>query len=111
MRRDDPTLVADMLRRVRRIRAKTAGVPWEQFRDDEDLHDIVERSISVIGEAANRLSPEFKEVHAEVPWREVISMRHRVVHGYFEVNQAVVWAVVHEELPALEILLSSLIEE
>ena len=111
MRRDDTTLVVDMLSRVRRIRTKTESVSWERFRNDEDLHDIVERCIAVIGEAAGRVSKDYRDAHPEVPWGEAISMRNRIVHGYFDVNQTIVWSVIKEELPALEIVLSNLVEE
>jgi len=44
-------------------------------------------------------------------WHEIIGMRHRLVHGYRAVSFEIVWAVTKEELPALEILLSDLVEE
>ncbi len=109
--RDDLAYVEDMLARVRRIRAKTRGVTWQQFRDDEDLHDIVERSISIVGEAARKVSAQFRDAHPEVPWVDTMNIRHKIVHDYFEVSYTVLWSVVKEELPPLELLLSSLLEE
>lgn len=109
--RSDIAYVEDMLARVRRIRSKTKGVSWERFRDDEDLHDIVERSISIIGEAARKVSGEYRYAHPEVPWVDTMNIRHKIVHDYFEVSYTVLWSVVKEELPALEMLLSSLVEE
>ncbi len=64
--RDDLAYVEDMLARVRRILAKTQGVTWEQLRVDDDLHDIVERSISVMGEAARKVSKDYRAAHPEV---------------------------------------------
>jgi uncharacterized protein with HEPN domain len=110
-RRSDIALVEDMLYRVRRIRRKTKGVKWKQFRDDEDLHDIVERSITIIGEAARKVSEEFREAHPEVPWVDTMNIRQKVVHDYFEVSYRVLWSTIKEDLPALEILLSNLVEE
>jgi len=109
--RSDVALVEDMLYRVRRIRQKTKGVTWEQFRDDEDLHDIVERSITIVGEAARKVSKEYREAHPEVPWVDTMNIRHKIVHDYFEVSYTVLWSTVKEELPELEILLSNLVEE
>ena len=74
--RDDLAYVEDMLARVRRILAKTQGVTWEQFRVDDDLHDIVERSISVMGEAARKVSKDYRAAHPEVPWVDAMNMRH-----------------------------------
>ena len=109
--RSDLALVEDMPHRVRRILRKTDGVTWEQFRVDEDLHDIVERSITIVGEAARRVSGEYREAHPEVPWVEAMNIRHKVVHDYFEVSYTVLWSTIREELPALEIVLSRLVEE
>ena len=109
--RDDLVYVEDMLARVRRIRTKTRGVTWPRFRDDEDLHDIVERSISIVGEAARKVSKQFRDAHPEVPWADTMSIRHKIVHDYFEVSHTVLWSVVKEELPALELVLSGLLEE
>jgi uncharacterized protein with HEPN domain len=109
--RDDLAYVEDMLARVRRIRTKTRDVTWAQFRDDEDLHDIVERSISIVGEAARKVSMPFREAHREVPWVDTMNIRRKIVHDYFEVSYTLLWSVVTEELPALEILLSNVLEE
>jgi len=109
--RSDVALVEDMLYRVRRIRRKTTGVTWEEFRDDEDLHDIVERSITILGEAARRVSKDYRLAHPEVPWVDTMNIRHKIVHDYFEVSYTVLWSTIKEELPELEILLSNLVEE
>jgi uncharacterized protein with HEPN domain len=77
--RDDLAHVEDMLARVQRIRTKTHGVTWPRFRDDEDLHDIVERSISIVGEAARKVSKQFRDAHSEVPWADTMNIRHKIV--------------------------------
>ena len=108
--RDDLTYVEDMLARVRRILTKSEGVTWEQFRDNDDLHDIVERSISILGEAAGRVSKEYRAAHPEVPWVDAMNMRHKIVHDYFGVSYTIVWALIKERLPGLEAVLAELVE-
>ena len=109
--RDDLAYVEDMLARVRRILTKTQGVTWEQFRVDDDLHDIVERSISVMGEAARKVSKDYRVAHPEVPWVDAMNMRHKIVHDYFEISYTIVWALIREELPGLETLLATLVDQ
>jgi uncharacterized protein with HEPN domain len=99
-----------MLGRTRRVLSKCQGVTWEQFCDDEDLHDIAERCISIVGEAACKVSEGFRRAHQVIPWSEAMGIRHRIVHDYFEVNHRVMWSVIREELPALEHALSALLE-
>jgi uncharacterized protein with HEPN domain len=108
--RDDLVYVEDMLLRIRRVLHKTESVTWERFEHDEDLHDIAERGISVVGEAARKVSETFRAAHPEIPWTEVMGIRHKIVHDYFEVNYTILWSVIREELPALERLLAHALE-
>lgn len=109
--RDDLVYVEDMLARTRRILEKTQDVTWERFRDDQDLHDIAERSISVIGEAARKVSDEFRMDHPEIPWSDAMGIRHKIVHDYFEVSYTVLWSVIREELPGLAEVLERLLTD
>jgi len=51
----------------------------------------VVRAIEVLGEAANRISEETHADHAEIPWKAIIGMRNRLIHGYFNINVQIVW--------------------
>lgn len=63
------------------------------------MHQLaVLKALETIGEAAARLSEQTRTAHPEIPWREIIGMRHRLVHGYFEVDLDKVWDTVHEDL-------------
>jgi len=56
----------------------------------------------VIGEAARQVSREFTVTHPEVPWENIIGMRHKVVHDYLGVDEDIVWqVVVTGDLPKL----------
>lgn len=57
--------------------------------------------MQVVGEAASGLSDELTSAHPETPWRQIIAMRNRVVHGYFEVDLDVLWDVVTLDVPRL----------
>jgi uncharacterized protein with HEPN domain len=57
--------------------------------------------VETIGEAAARVSQEGQEKYAEIPWREVIGMRNRLVHGYDSVDLAVLWDTIELDLPPL----------
>lgn len=68
---------------------------------DRMLLFAVVRSIEIIGEAAGRVSMETRETSLEIPWNAIISMRNRLIHGYFDIDTEVVWKTVTEELPTL----------
>jgi len=68
MWRDDAYLL-DMLLATRKVQQFTQGVTWNQFRGDELLQNAVMRLIQIVGEAARKVSPEFKQAHPEIPWQ------------------------------------------
>lgn len=59
------------------------------------------KAIEIIGEAASRVSPESRKEHPAIPWADIIGMRHRLIHGYFNINRDIVLATVSTELPPL----------
>ena len=59
------------------------------------------KAIEIIGEAANQVSPEGREEVPDLPWREAIAMRHRLVHGYRSIVSEVVLGTVRVSLPPL----------
>jgi uncharacterized protein with HEPN domain len=74
------------------------------------LHqNAVIRSLEVIGEAAGKVSPTFRDSHPEIPWRDITAMRHRLIHGYADVRLVVVWEVVRDRLPDIVAALRPLV--
>ncbi|MGB9605853.1 MAG: DUF86 domain-containing protein [Bryobacteraceae bacterium] len=109
-RRPVRTLLEDMLVRIGRIERYVIGFDRAAFIHDEKTGDSVVRNLEVIGEAANRLPPEFRQHHAHIPWGRIIGLRHRIVHAYFDVDLELVWEIVCNELPNLKVELRSLLE-
>ena len=100
MRRDEAYLL-DMLLQARKAVKFSTGLTYTQF-DQSDLHqNAIIKSIEIIGEAASHVSAGTREAHSEIPWHEIIRMRNRLVHGYFEVTLIRVWDTVKKDLPTL----------
>ncbi len=59
------------------------------------------KALETIGEAASRISDTFRSAHPEIPWREIIGMRNRLIHAYFEVDIDKVWETIQDDLPPL----------
>ncbi len=59
------------------------------------------KALEIIGEAARGISNEFKETYPEIPWIEIIGMRNRLIHGYFDIEHDVVWDTVINDIPIL----------
>ena len=59
------------------------------------------RLLEIIGEAARAVSPRIRNATAAVPWTEIVGMRDRLAHGYYDVNMDIVWETVKRDLPPL----------
>jgi uncharacterized protein with HEPN domain len=108
MWRDDAYLL-DMLLAARKIMKYAQGVDSERFEQDEILQDAIMRRIQIIGEAARKVSLEFKEDHPEIPWNEIIGMRNKLIHEYFRIISEKVWEAVEKDIPNLIILIEPLV--
>jgi len=73
----------------------------QNFDVNEDTQIVLVHLIQVIGEAASGLSDEFTAEHSEIPWRQIVAVRNRVVHGYFEVDLDILWDVAVMDVPRL----------
>lgn len=59
------------------------------------------KALEIVGEAATKVTEETRLGVPGIPWCDVVGMRHRLVHGYFDVDLDVVWTTVSEDLPEL----------
>lgn len=60
------------------------------------------RELEIIGEAAGRVSEKTKKRFSDLPWKELIGMRNRLIHAYFEVDHDIVWITIREYLPSFQ---------
>ncbi|NTU42855.1 MAG: DUF86 domain-containing protein [Nitrospirales bacterium] len=106
----DVDYLQHILQAIDKIQRSVGTMDKTGFFQDEVLQDAVIRNIEIIGEAANRLSPEFTVEYKDIPWRDIAGMRHRLIHAYFQVNMHTVWKVVGRDLPVLKSQVKSILE-
>ena len=97
----DQGYLLDMLIAARRAQEYAAGLDWDGFQRSALHQDAIVRRLAVIGEAARRMSQTTRDAHPEVPWSQIIGMRHRLIHDYVRVDLPTVWDVVQNDLPPL----------
>ncbi len=68
---------------------------------DRKLVLALVKSIEIIGEAAANVTKEGQEQMPQIPWPNIISMRNRLIHAYFDINLDIVWQTINEDLPPL----------
>ena len=110
MRKDD----AIRLRHVADAAHEAIRFVEGQTRDDLDrdrkLVLALVKDIEIIGEAAFQMSETTREQLPGIPWDDIIGMRHRLVHAYFDINLDILWRTVQDDLPALVTALEPLVE-
>ena len=80
------------------------------LRTDPVLQAATQRWIEIIGEAASRLSDDITAASPDIPWRSMIGMRNVLAHGYFDIDAAVIEAVVEREVPMIARRITEILE-
>jgi uncharacterized protein with HEPN domain len=107
--RDDLARLLDIQEAIARIGQYTAK-GRDAFDRDELIQTWVLHHLQIIGEAAGKLTAEFRAQHPEVDWSRIIGTRNILVHHYFGIDKDVVWEVVRHDLPDLESQVASFID-
>jgi uncharacterized protein with HEPN domain len=100
MWRDDAHLL-DIVLAARKALTFTDGLTFDRFAGSELHQAAVVRMLEIVGEAAGRLSNEFRDSHPDIPWKQIVGMRNRLIHDYTNVDLPRVWEVVSVYLPEL----------
>ena len=77
------------------------GVSYDDYVNDVRIYYSVMKNIEIIGEAANMLSKDFIETHTGLPWKQIIGMRHVLVHGYAQVSNVDLWDTAKNDIDPL----------
>lgn len=91
----------DILACIEKIQGYTAGMTFEQFRNDSKTVDAVIRNFEVIGEAAGYIPESIQERYPELAWLEMRGMRNIMIHEYFGISLHIIWRTVVHDLPPL----------
>lgn len=92
----------DIIMASNNIMAFTEGHSLEELSVDRLRYFAVVKNVEIIGEAAFMLTPEFKESHQEIPWDDIIKMRHILVHGYATILPELLWHTALIDVPELK---------
>jgi uncharacterized protein with HEPN domain len=100
MRRDELYLT-DIVEAADSIAAFLSGREHDTFLQDDLLRSAVLHKLTVIGEAAARVSADFRERHPEIEWPDIVGFRNIAVHAYFAVDWSIVWVAATHDAPQL----------
>jgi uncharacterized protein with HEPN domain len=100
MRREELYLT-DIVEAADAIGRFVAGVEYDPFVQDDEKRSAVLHKLTVIGEAAARLSSDFRQSHPSIEWSDIVAFRNIAVHAYFAIQWPIVWVTATQEVPEL----------
>ncbi len=77
------------------------NISFAEFVKDGKTVRAVIRSLEIIGEAASKISVEFRNKNPDIPWQKIIGMRNRLIHVYFDTDYQIIWKTINDNLPSL----------
>lgn len=108
--RDSQQRLLDILESIERI-YKYAASGREAFEQEELIQVWILHHLQILGEAASRLEPSFRDRFPELPWSKIIGMRNVLVHQYFGIDTDIVWSIVERDLPRLQTQVQRVLSE
>jgi len=109
MRRDDRIRLQHMLDAAHEALSFVQGRRREDLDRDRLLVLGLVKAIEIIGEAAYQISASTRAKLPDIPWEDIVGMRHRLVHAYFDINLDILWRTVQNDLPPLVSILESIL--
>ena len=109
MRKDDEIRLRHMLDAACEAVSFAQGRTRIELDSDRMLVLSLVKAIEIVGEAAYRIAETTRNELPTIPWADIIGMRHRLVHAYFDINLDVLWQTVQDDLPALIAQIESLL--
>ncbi|HVS10440.1 MAG TPA: DUF86 domain-containing protein [Planctomycetota bacterium] len=108
--RPDELYLRDLLAAAESITRFLRDVEERDFLQDELLQSAVLQKLTVIGEAATRVSDDLRSGHPEIEWRTIVGLRNVVVHEYFAVSWSTIFATATRDVPELGIRIRAILD-
>jgi uncharacterized protein with HEPN domain len=102
-------LLDDMRQCVANALAYTQGMDQAAFEGNRMVYDATVRNIELIGEAARGVPTDVQARAPDVPWRQLVATRNRLIHGYAGIDNDTLWSILRDDLPRLSKSLEALI--
>ena len=110
MRKHDRVRLRHMLEEAREAMSFAEGRTRAGLDHDRRTVLAIVKAVEIIGEAASKVSAECQKAFPSIPWAEIVAMRNRLVHVYFDIDLDRVWETVADDLPRLIVQLEETLE-
>jgi len=79
----------------------TEGLDQQAFVESGLNYDATLRNLELIGEAAARIPADVRDSAPQIPWRQIIATRNRLIHGYLGIDNDTLWSIIESDIPVL----------
>ena len=105
----DKQRIQHMLDAIAEIEHYTFQTNFPAFIENSMMRFACIKQMEIIGEAANYVSAETIDAFPDIPWRQIIGLRHILVHEYFGVDNNLIWQIISKDLPSLKLGLQNVL--
>ncbi|GAB6141905.1 DUF86 domain-containing protein [Methylosoma difficile] len=91
----------DMIGFTEKVITYTEGFNQNDFINSGLTYDATVRNLELIGEAATHIPEEVRKTNTQIPWRQLIATRNRLIHGYLGIDNDTLWSIIETDVPAL----------
>jgi uncharacterized protein with HEPN domain len=91
----------DMVTFAEKVLAYSDGLDQQTFVSSGLNYDATLRNLELIGEAATHIPDSVRQLHDQIPWRQVIATRNRLIHGYLGIDNDTLWSIIQDDVPDL----------
>ena len=102
MKKDDSVYLRHIMDAFLQIEHYTDGITYEVFLSKRLVQDGVIRQLEIMGEAARNISDDLQIENPAIPWCQMISLRNRIIHAYFNVNFQIIWEIIQVDIPEIK---------
>ncbi len=107
----DEGYLLDIYNEARKLVRRFRGITRKEFFSDEERQYVAFWSIAVMGEAAGKISHEFRAENPDLPWREMIGVRNVLIHNYAHIDLDIVWGIITHSAPEIIRFIGPLLPE
>lgn len=111
MKKNDLIHLRHMLDAANDVVAFAANRERQNLDRDRMLTLSLVKCIEIIGEAASHVSKEAQAQYPQIPWMDIIGMRHRLIHAYYDINLDILWNTIVQDLQPLIAALKRIVWE
>jgi len=91
----------DMIGFAEKVVTYTDGLSQDGFVASGLNYDATVRNLELIGEAATNIPDDVRQKYQQIPWRQVVATRNKLIHGYLGIDNDTLWSIIKTDVPVL----------